>query len=111
MPSKPGLVVLVSYELTVSFSVTGSKAHDTATAHTFPALAPDISEISRLSPLGGFRWKYVWSGVGGITDWKCRGIKKTPSSLRVTHKYIRQRGAGCELPYCLSAVHLTNYSS
>ena len=58
MPSKPGLVVLVSHELTVSFSATRSKAHDTVTAHNFPALAPDISVDSRLSP--------VWDSGGNV---------------------------------------------
>jgi len=52
MPSKPGLVVLVSHELTVSFSATRSRAYDTATAHNFPALAPDIPVYSGFSLVG-----------------------------------------------------------
>ena len=64
MPSKPGLVVLVSHERTVSFSATRSKAYDTAAAHNFPALAPDISVDSRLSPVCvGFRWEWMCGAV------------------------------------------------
>ena len=78
MPSKPGLVVLVSHERTVSFSATRSKAYDTAAAHNFPALAPDISVDSRLSPVGDSGGDACETVLVEETCWTCKRMKKTP---------------------------------